>query len=329
MPVAFLSLSCEIDIPDKFTGIPTLYHPKNDLDALGASFDLMRLEGEDGSSYWSRLLSVYPQPANSTITGLVNGITRELGLEQYVGIKILPRTIGARYAAANPFVEISTRYCTLYSSYTDSSTNVIDYQVDITLKSGAYSLQDLVDAINTNSNYFSASLGPVASGDEQARGLLPGASFDIAYREYVPPSKAFLFKNQNIIPGTALFSEQEIFVTQTSPIEQNPTNAISLACVLSTPVISAGQYYINYKDGIVYSYSTPSGNGYCRYWYRKFPFYVMWSPISVYSMKDSEYLTKVFEQESFDDGDRNGIVSYEGSNICQQSFLKSPCLWGK
>lgn len=68
--------------------IPQAFPMNTPLDDLGNFLDLPRLLNESLVSYKARLLSVYAQRANSTYQGVVNGLTRELGLTQSKGIRI-------------------------------------------------------------------------------------------------------------------------------------------------------------------------------------------------------------------------------------------------
>jgi len=60
--------------------IPEVYNVWNCFDEMGLLLGLPRNPGERNREYRERLLDVYSNPANSTYTGLKNGISRELGL---------------------------------------------------------------------------------------------------------------------------------------------------------------------------------------------------------------------------------------------------------
>ena len=59
---------------------PELYNIWNCFDEFGLLLSLPRIPGERNREYKARLLDVYTNPANSTYTGLRNGIARELGI---------------------------------------------------------------------------------------------------------------------------------------------------------------------------------------------------------------------------------------------------------
>jgi hypothetical protein len=60
--------------------IPQIYNVWNCFDEFGLLLGLPRIPGEKNRAYKARLLDVYVHPANSTYQGLINGISRELGI---------------------------------------------------------------------------------------------------------------------------------------------------------------------------------------------------------------------------------------------------------
>jgi hypothetical protein len=333
MSSTFLSFFFEVEDGGTYTGVPIIQRSRNDLDSHGSLLDLVRLPSEDGVSYYQRLVSVIPQRASSTGPGLVHGITRELGLEELTALIISPTMSNGKTVAPAPFVEVTATEVILYSSYTDAnnSANVVDRQIDIFSHGDGYLLDDLVIEIQ-QSPYFVASLGDYATGQEKSNGLLPTSSCDVVEKEWVPSGTYFFLANQDIVPGTLSFSETTIFDKELSAgIATGATgDSFTLSFIVSTPVTARGEYYVDYIRAVVSCYSASSGYGTCRYKYRKFPLRIRWSPIVVYSLRDINYRTKVFETESMPDFlDKEGLVSEEGKAVYDQVFDKSPCLWGR
>lgn len=60
----------------------TIHHVWNFFDEFGALVGCQRLRGEKNLSYKKRILDVFKNPANSTKTGLANGIARELNTRE-------------------------------------------------------------------------------------------------------------------------------------------------------------------------------------------------------------------------------------------------------
>lgn len=62
----------------------------NSLDNFGDLLDLKRLPGESNAKYLERLSDIFVNPANSTLKGLKNGISRELGIpKEWVSVNQL------------------------------------------------------------------------------------------------------------------------------------------------------------------------------------------------------------------------------------------------
>lgn len=59
-----------------------IHHVWNAFDEFGYLLGLARLEGERNESFKSRILDVFQNPGNSTHQGIINGVSRELGLSK-------------------------------------------------------------------------------------------------------------------------------------------------------------------------------------------------------------------------------------------------------
>ena len=59
-----------------------LHHVWNSLDEMGLLLNLKRLFGERNEDYKKRIIDIFVNPGNSTNTGMINGISRELGLKK-------------------------------------------------------------------------------------------------------------------------------------------------------------------------------------------------------------------------------------------------------
>jgi len=78
---------------------PEVYNVWNCFDEFGLLLGLQRIPGEKNREYRARLLDVYINPANSTYDGLLNGISRELGLSvSAISIERLDNLMDPTYA---------------------------------------------------------------------------------------------------------------------------------------------------------------------------------------------------------------------------------------
>jgi len=308
------SLFFSIENDDKYTGAPVYRTVRGDLDAHGDFLDLRRLDEESGYSYLKRLRSVIPLRAGSDQSGLIHGITRELGLDEKIGLEITPVASGSTHLAPAPHIEITATSLILYSEWYSADSYTIDSQVDIFDRGEGYLVGDLVNKI-MESQYFVAELGSYMTGDEKSRGLFQGESTIVVEREFVPSASYFLLEHNDLVSGSVSFTEKTIFDDEKST---------------GSSVAVAGDYYIDYVNGAVTSFSQATGQGTCRYQYRDFPWRVRWSPITVYSLRDTDYRDKLFEHETMlDNSERDGLVTAEGSSVYSRLFELSTCLWGR
>jgi hypothetical protein len=257
-------------------------------------------------------------------------MTRELGLEEKIGLEISPIMTGASWLAPAPLAEVTATHLNLYSSYVDESDNTLEMSISLHTHNEGYFLSDVVSAIST-SRYFVAELGPYVTGTERSYGLMRGCSAAVARGEGVPGSSFFFLGNQDIIPGTLSFSEKSVFLFELSPeVVGVPDEGATISFVVGSPVASNGQYYVDYRTGKVTAFLSASGRGTCRYAYRDFPWHVRWSPLAVYSPRDTDYRELLFEDEvTVRDQTKHGLVTAVGEKVYSQVFTKSPCLWGE
>jgi len=330
MTTSKLSFYGEVQFVGKYRGTPTNERTRNDLDIHGQLLDLRRLPQEGNYSYYKRLMSVNPLRGGADQKGLIHGITRDLGLEEKTALQIIPVSLGDRWAASAPMVEVNATKVIIYSEYWSDEDYTIDTEIDIFNHGSGYLLEDVLLQIQ-GSQYFTAELGPQIDSSEKSNGLIPGISSRLIEREWVPSGTHFFLEHRDILPGTLAFTEKRVFATEVSPSVADITpGAVSFSGAVISPVTRAGDYYVDYAKGSVISYSTPSGAGLCRYIYRSFPYYVRWSPIVVYSLRDSVYREKVFETETMlDNSEKAGLVTAEGKTVYDQVFQKSSCLWGE
>jgi len=314
MPAVKFSMFWEVAVADQYIGTAAEQRTKNDLDAHGTFLDLPRLPREEGVSYIKRLRSVIPLRGGSDQAGLVHGITRELGLDEKVGMKITPIASGSVWLAPSPHVEVTATTLTLYSEYYNEDNYTVDRTIDIFDQGSGYLMGDLVNQVQL-SQYFVAELGPYMTGDEKSNGLIQDSSAVVIEKEWVPGNSYFFLENTDVIETSLFFTEKAVFTTEVASADL---------------VVAEGDYYVDYPSATVTSYGSASGRSTCRYVYRDFPWRIKWSPVTVYSLRDDNYREKLFESEYMLDGStRQGVVSDEGSQVYSQVFDRATSLWGR
>jgi len=276
----------------------------NELDNIGLLLDLTRLAGERNDAYKQRLLDVFVHRGGSNRLGLVYAITRELGLDMFQAMTITPvldtdgNTLGD-----NPAIIFEETKCYVYSDYTDSSSGLavtIDrYDYD----DGAYNYSELLTSIQAT-GYFAVSIKSGVSGSTRSMTIYDQSSVETITSEDLSTSGAVINLNNN-----KLFSDS-VSVTST-----NLTSRVSTQVEL----IRAGQYYIDYLNGIIYTAESPSSGSAIRYKYRNDNFKVWASPVIIHNLQSADFKTKMFEQITDSDGDIvNGAPKELGADFVNE-----------
>jgi hypothetical protein len=286
----------------------------NELDELGLLISQPRLAGERNAAYKQRLASVFADRANSTYRGLINGITRGLGLSLYDSIEIAPIEVLDVYVATNPGIIINESFVYLYDDIQDP-VNGLDRKIDRFDKLGtAVFVTDLVDRIN-ESTFFTATILSGVDSYSRSMTLLNQKSHVQITTELVPSSNRFPLENQNIINGTLFFSDRVRFEVE----------------VLTEIAVNApGKYFIDYRKGIVQVFDPAAPNTTVRYEYLQIPMTCKASPVIIYNMQDQDFKVKMFEQILADDGSFvNGLSTPLGADLINELLSVFPGYWGE
>lgn len=286
----------------------------NELDEIGLLLGQPRILGERNADYKLRLSKVFSERASSTYRGLINGITRGLGLSMFDAIEITPVESGGEFVATNPGVIISEAYVYLYEDI-DAGVDGLDIQIDRYEKTGtAFHLGDLIDRIN-ESVYFTATLCDGANEFSRSMTIVNQKSHIQVPSETIHSSTKFQLENGNIIIGTLFFSDRIRFLTE---VEND------------TDVIRSGQYHVNYKNGIVTVFDVPSPNTTVRYEYLRIPMICKASPVILHNMQSPDFKVKMFEQVTADDGTEvNGLATALGADLINELLSVYPVYWGE
>lgn len=297
--------------------VPQTHNVVGSLDQIGQLVDLSRLDGERLDNYKHRVLDVYVNRANATYRGLINGITRELGMLQFDALTISAKA-GSAGLPESPRIVVDSTEVILYNKWDSPTDFEEDKRINIFKRSGdtynGFFIEDLISQINS-STYFSATIGVGVDPKTRSNNLIRTSSDNVVSSEFIPPATAFRFANQNIISGTLFFEEVEIFKTLKNT---------------ETEVVEPGDYFVNFTTGRVVVKTVPSGNGRVRYVSRNIPFVAPASPIFAVDFKDPKYKSEVFRQETLPGGETvEGIPRAEAVDIINELFSISFQYWGR
>lgn len=286
----------------------------NELDEIGLLVGQPRLVGERNAAYKQRIARVFSERANSTYQGLINSITRGLGLSLYDAIEITAIESGGLFVATNPAVVISEAFVYLYEDVQDP-VGGLDRKIDRFDKLGtASTITDLVDRIN-ESPYFSATILTGVDPYSRSMTILNQKSHVQVTSELVPSSNRFSLENKNIINGTLFFSDRVRFEAE----------------VASEGLVNApGKYFVDYKKGIVQVFDAAVPNTTARYEYLQVPMTCKASPVIIHDMQSQDFKVKMFQQILADDGSFvHGLSTPLGADLINELLSVFPGYWGE
>lgn len=298
----------------RVVGAPVPHAPFGSFDRHGLFLGLSRLRSEDNPTYRRRLREVFSRRANSTYRGLVNAITRDLGLEFYYTMWINPKINSAGdFIAPDPYIRFEEAYLYLYSDY---QNGVLDAKIDRYEPGGRFELLTrLNDRINLSPYFQSGSYNAFVDMWGRSMCILNQTNREEISLEEVPASTKFRLKHLHICPGTIYFNDRNIFETEVDN---------------SGLVNARGKFHIDYTKGIVTVYSIPSPATTVRYFYTVFPFKAIASPVILNSVASDDFRDKMFSQILQEDG-----MSYEdgtptplGVEIIRELLSVYPMYWG-
>ena len=292
-------------------GVPQASNIYNQFDEFGLLTSLPRLPQEDNATYKHRLLDVYINRANSTYVGLINGITRELGLSLYQPFRIYPKKQGSEFIAENPVVVFNGPFIELWRDYYNQ---VLELEVDrFNQDSDIYTMADLAIYINNNSSYFTVDLVDEDVKYNRAMCIINQSNIVEVKSELIPLTERFTLQNPGlttsdsgggIILETIYFSDRDTFKTRVSTV---------------TAVKAPGTYYLDRYTGNVVVYDTPSPGTTIRYSYIVDYFRPLASPIIIQNLQHENVKRKMFEQILVDNGTiQHGIPTEFGAKLINQ-----------
>lgn len=295
------------------TYTPIIHQTWNELDEYGLLFDLPRIEGEANKTYKQRLFDVFVNRANSTYRGLINGITRELGLSLYHAMTITPvwNAGGTDFEGANPAVVFDETKCYIYSDYTLGSSGLAS-TIDRYERTDSYTMGELIEAINAT-GYMYAALQSGVSASTRSMCIFNQKSIDLIIGEDL--SKGSVVVNLN---------HQYLLSSSVSISSSNLTTRVATQAQL----VKEGQYFIDYDLGIVYTVVAPEPGSLIRYEYANNNFEVWASPVIIHNLQSFDFKTKMFEQILMDNAEyTNGAPTEIGADIVSELMSVFPTMF--
>lgn len=291
---------------------PTVYHVYNEFDKHGLLVGLPRLEGERNPSYKQRILDVFVNRADSTYRGLINAITRELGLSLINCMEITPVVdSNGDTLLEMPAVVFQNTKCYLYSNYKEGTILTTLDRFNI---GRSYDIFGLYNSI-IETGYWDITLLPDADTGARAMTIFNQSSIRLVPSEPLIGSGAITkLVNKNLIEGTVSISSL------------NLTNRVANQVDLR----SNNDYFVDYTNGIIYSVATPVAGSSIRYEYCLDKFVVQSSPVILHNLQSDDFRTKMFEQIEEEDGSiTDGRPTALGASIINELLSVYPSIWGR
>lgn len=264
-------------------------------DHFGSIVSLPRLPEEKNSAYLARLKDVVVHKANSSYAGLVNGITRELGLTKERAIEIRIRSSYQTDRQRVRFV-LDESYATIYSTWIpDEFRNmrlvpVVEQQIELSTLIGG-TIENLVDWIN-ESEIYSAEVLSNGTASVFGLGRIDSVTFVL---ETLPPQEIMKLPHGNIVEGKITLSLDPSMDRQ-----------------VSTPS-AYGEWSLDSTNGILKAFTQPSSPLSVNYLTTLELFYGEYSPVQVQDLSADAVQERYFEQitntvyETTDDILTNGL----------------------
>lgn len=284
---------------------PIPHQVTNHFDRFGLLLGLPRLENERNAEYKQRLLDVFVNRSNATYRGLVNGITRELGLKLYQPLRI------TRISGTNPVILFLDTKCFIYSDYTSANPTIIFDRFDYS--AGAFTIQQLATKINAT-GIFSCQVDPLYA-QKRSMTILNQSNLALVPSEDISKAGSHIkLENENIISNS-------ISVRSNNLIER-----VSLVTQLRKP----GQYYIDPVLGIIDTLQGPEGGSIIRYQYISNIYKVIASPVIIHNLQSEDFKTKMFEQVSSEEDSTivNGLPTELGADLINELLSVYPTAFG-
>lgn len=257
---------------------PEAHSVFNEFDQQGLLLGLERLKEEKNPAYKQRLLDVFVRRASSVYKGLINGITRELGLDiiESVRVNTVLDSDGVPLAT-NPAVVFENTKCTLFN---DFCTGDILLELDrFSTTADNFTIQNLIDSINETSLY-TATLLSGESPSSRSMTIFNQSSVEVIPAEDISGGGIrVVLDNNNLVEGTVSVSSPNLLARKSS--SDNLQNA---------------EYFVDLPSGTVISAQVPAEGSIIRYKSVDYNFVVESSPVILHNLQSQDFKTKMFER---------------------------------
>lgn len=284
----------------------------NEFDRQGLLLILPRLKTETNILYKQRLFDVFVHRADSTYKGLINGITRELGLNIVETLQVSPVVDGnGDTLLPMPAIVFLNTKCLLYKNFTTKELllSIDRFEVD----GGSFGLGQLVNTINAT-GYFTATL--LSDSDSQKRSMTifnQSSIKRVPFEDITNKGVEIHLENANLVPDSVTIR----------------SNNVTRQVFAQIDLRRSGDYLIDLPNGIIFTVGAPAPGSSITYEFRDDEFKVESSPVIIHNLQSDDFRTKMFTQVTNDIGETyNGLPTNLGSDIINELLSVFPSNWG-
>ena len=285
------------------------------LDELGIKLGLYRSDTEELSSYRKRVAGHLAKLPESTQRYFISSIGVNISKAPETIFTISPvktydaSTKTAKTELPNPKVVIDSSSIKVWADFEAISKPMLD--IDIWNKDGAYFLKDVYELLSDLDGFEISVSEKDGWQYKKSSHLMCSSSFLISNDITIPPYRMYNTGLRDI--SKVLFSNTYVYRTE------KPT---------FSEMNSDGDYYIDYANGIIFSYLP--GVSTCKIYYNSYPFEIKWHEVSVKFIND-ESIDSIFKDYLLNENGELERLSLNstGANIVNNVLAKHPLQWGK
>ena len=277
------------------------------LDEIGLKLGLVRLEEETLDNYRRRLYLETRQPSGGSFDEFARSTSRKVGLFDLPVFEINLVVDGDNVPLApDPVLEVTASKLNAWIDYGDQ---VLDFSLVLNRRDEAYFLRDVKAAFD-DSAYFTCDILDVDYTYRKSIHLAVGTN---RLQLEIPRLDRRLVHNlqvQNI--RSVRFSDPTLFREEVADLGD---------------LDELGEYYIDYRAGVVFSYDPMGGSALVEY--AEFPYRFWWQQVRTCELKDPDRDYLLFTDQIGTEGEATPtLLSSEGAKIVNEICVVHPLEWG-
>lgn len=290
------------------TYTPFRFDIPNGFDETGIGLGLNRLPGENLSTYRRRLLLEARDRSGPAEDQFIRSVGRKVGEFDIPVFEVdVVRDSNEIPLAADPYIEITSTHVRAYSDWTNDT---LDFEHNIVDRDDAYFLREIFTAFDS-STFFDITVLDSAYTFRLSSHLRFDNTERFVRAEFLRESRANRLANDYV---------REIYPQAFQHFE---TEVNTLA-----EVDELGKYYIDYLNGVVFTFEFAAGI--IAYKYREFPFRLWWQPVRSWPYNDADK-TYRFNDDLISDETGSAaplLLNSEGARIANTVLIVHPLGWG-